>query len=228
MRRLLQDDPQGVEQGRPLAAEPQLGEQSVRRLLQDDPQEDRYYSVTLSQKGCRVPPFCSCCGRPTENQEELYTAVKRGILRYSATTRMPQCPECRAHQKQIQKLASRLVWISVGLSAAAALVVSWVFGNPLWLLLPVLLCPLCFLLMAYLMPAPALGPEHSAMEYSAWIDLDPNSGQLTYNFARQGYARLFARLNNAQVREHTTDISVRASFLGALGNVGGQIGRAHV
>lgn len=77
-------------------------------------QADKVYSVDISGDKFVIPPYCTCCLKPTSLTEDVRFAMSRDTFGGTATktisVHMPICPECLEHRKQFTR---KNVWICI-------------------------------------------------------------------------------------------------------------------
>ncbi|HOP09984.1 MAG TPA: hypothetical protein PK629_00670 [Oscillospiraceae bacterium] len=166
---------------------------------------DRKYSVYLNADKVVIPPFCTCCMKPTSLVESVSasSSQKEGGKAATRTVsiNMPVCPECLAHRKKAKWANWILFALSSLIGLASVLWFATLFSTAeiaFWLL-PILVAAAAYVLLGLLLRLPKLGGEHSAMQNSAWIGgIHLQDNYILYTFTNWRYANLFAKSNAPQ------------------------------
>ncbi|MEA4919418.1 MAG: hypothetical protein VB078_00635 [Clostridiaceae bacterium] len=178
---------------------------------------DIQYSVTLNADRLIVPPFCTCCMKPTTTTENISTSASHqsGNRKTTRTVsmNMPICADCLAHRKK----AKNLKWLVVLMAAAIAIGsvpifnITTGFQSDAFWVLPFAVAAIAYLLLGLIMKLPPLSASHSTMQQSVWLGGIGMSGNIaTYTFANWRYAKLFANANHVSMTESKRRNRVKA------------------
>ena len=168
-----------------------------------------------------IPPYCTCCGLPTQETELLeYQPDQKGEKkeRRYEKIRLPLCPQCAAHRKKLRRARKWCFWGALLLGLFSPMLDYLIILMPggwgmynAWLDFKeavffgfdqMILGVLIYLLLGVLVRFAPLEPRHSTRGRSAWISAQPaDSQKLEISFTHPGYARRFAWENGAQARE---------------------------
>jgi hypothetical protein len=169
---------------------------------------DKQYSVTLNADRLIVPPFCTCCMKPTDTTENISTSASHqsGNRKTTRTVsmNMPICADCLAHRKK----AKNRKWLVVLIAAAIAIGsvpifnITTGFQSDAFWILPFVVAAIAYLLLGLIMKLPPLSASHSTMQQSVWLGSIGMSGNTTtYTFTNWRYAKLFANSNHVSMTE---------------------------
>lgn len=169
---------------------------------------DKQYSVTLNADRLIVPPFCTCCMKPTTITESISTSASHqsGNRKTTRTVsmNMPICADCLAHRKK----AKNRKWLVVLIAAAIAIGsvpifnITTGFQSDAFWVLPFAVAAIAYLLLGLIMKLPPLSASHSTMQQSVWLGGIGMSGNTTtYTFTNWRYAKLFANSNHVSITE---------------------------
>lgn len=185
-----------------LMRQPGAQEQTRRQQEESDgcvDRQDKKYSVTVTGSSVSVPPYCTCCMKPTTDAVRVIGRKQTFFYRTTRSQFMPICPECFAHGKKMGKLK----WAVVSLTILASVVCAafFQFRFKVDALIPCAVITFLFYqLFGSLMRVSPLGPAHTAKEHSAQIG-GFSKEKTTYIFTNRRYARMFADANHVPVTE---------------------------
>lgn len=99
--------------------------QEQERIEKENCQADKVYSVDIIGQSYSIPPFCTCCMKPTTNQETLTFSSQtyRGRTTTTHTTRaqLPVCQDCLNHRSKHSGLVGAVRFWSAFIGALVTL-----------------------------------------------------------------------------------------------------------
>lgn len=184
----------------------------LKQEKEDDAQEeqesikrnrlDKKYSVTMNAEKIIVPPFCTCCMKPTSTAETVSTSVSQqsGNRKTTRTIsmKMPICQECLEHRSKASKLKWLVVFLSVAFAVGSVPLTSILLSSSegaFWVI-PFAVAVLSYLIFGLVIKLPPLGKEHSTTQQSVWLSGIGMTGTTTiFSFSNWRYAKLFAAVS---------------------------------
>ena len=184
--------------------------EQFKKDLEANRQANKQYTVNIKGERFVIPPFCTCCMKPTSNKENVSYSMttQRGRTQTtrSISVDLPICDECLKHRAQYNWLLVLICSISivVGSIFMAILMAAEVDGFLSFLLGAGAAIGAYFGISAIWKTTP-LAREHarrgkSASIFSFFMDSYlarslPNSSGVTFTFYNWEYARLFHEAN---------------------------------
>lgn len=168
---------------------------------------DRIYKVTAPSDRLYIPPFCTCCMKPTQSTEKISSSTsetERKLFTNVTTTRtvsmdLPLCEECKAHRKKAKSKKKILILVPAIITGISVpIVASWLelYSSNFWGSL-FALALISFFALGFLIRLPQLGREHSTTENSVTMGGVGMSGNsVVYIFTNWRYAKLFSLAND--------------------------------
>ncbi len=208
---------------RNLEAEQQAEEQEHQESIRRN-REDKQYYVTLHADKIVVPPFCTCCLKPTNSTENVSTSASHEAWGKKTTRtvsmNMPICPDCLEHRKKAKSMKWLIIILSLIFAAVSVPLFSRAFDvneDAFWGL-PLVVAVAAYLLLGLMVKLPALGEEHSAMQQSVWLGgIEMSGNTTTFTFTNWRYAKLFAAANARNYTESNRRNRVKSrSYLRAI------------
>lgn len=201
-----------------------------KKNLEANRQANKRYTVSLRGNRFVIPPFCTCCMKPTRETEGVsYTSTYlqgRTETTRSISLDLPLCKECLKHRSQYNSLLVLICAISIIIGFAFSTVfllakfdyfLSFLFGA-------------CASILAYfgicaIWKTKPLAHEHARREKSAEISASflffdkrlgenlPNYSSVKFTFYNYEYARLFREANKdiASYIEEESEINTARS-----------------
>ena len=181
--------------------------------------QDKKYTVDIFGKKIAIPPFCTCCMKPTENKENISYSITipSGNSRTTRTigVDMPICAECLKHRN---KHIGLIFLVCSAAVAVAGIIMALLMLAKLDAIISFILSSGVAIGIYYLLlnklKTKELGPEHSARGKSAEIFAYLTEGILSgfgkleilpdavFTFTNREYAELFRDAN----REHAGSV----------------------
>lgn len=169
---------------------------------------DLEFYVAIPSGSYQSPTFCTCCMSATKNKEKIVgTIVKKGLLtkkKQRLIIEFPLCPECLAHKKAVAK--KKYIWAGATLTISIITFCFSLLGGLQYeyaVFLNVGLVALSLLVMGMIFKVAELPPNHSTHENSVQVAaVDPKENLVFFRFSNWQYAKMFARANNSEVKEH--------------------------
>ena len=184
--------------------------EQFKKDLEANRQANKQYTVNIKGERFVIPPFCTCCMKPTSNKENVSYSMttQRGRTQTtrSISVDLPICDECLKHRSQYNWLLVLICSISivVGSIFMAILMAAEVDGFLSFLLGAGAAIGAYFGISAIWKTTP-LAREHarrgkSASIFSFFMDSYlarslPNSSGVTFTFYNWEYAHLFYEAN---------------------------------
>ena len=173
---------------------------------------DKNYSVTVLKDRFAIPPYCTCCFKPTDDREHVQGSVSRTIGRTTRTRNItldfPICSDCLKHRKQIS--SKKWILFLLSLAVSAGLFVILCLENIEYNTLVGIYSGIAiavYLSLGYYMKLPYITPNHSTWEKSVQLRPISMDGEgVVFEFTNWRYADWFAEANKAKL-EFTTNRS---------------------
>lgn len=169
---------------------------------------DLEFYVAIPSGNYKVPPFCTCCMKPTDNKEKVVgTIVKKGLIS-KKTQRLimyfPVCQECLEHRKSL--VHKRKIWLCLTLAVSLlsfcfALIIGLQYEYAFLLNLGIVVIAL--LAIGKGLKVVELDPEHSTHENGVQVAaVNPKENLVFFRFSNWCYAKIFAVANDSELKEH--------------------------
>ena len=208
---------------RNLEAEQQAEEKEHQESIRRN-REDKQYYVTLHADKIVVPPFCTCCLKPTNSTENVSTSASHEAWGKKTTRtismNMPLCQDCLDHRKKAKSMKWLIIILSLIFVAISVPLFARAFdvNEDLFWGLPLIVAVVAYLLLGLMVKLPELGEEHSAMQQSVWLGgIEMSGNTTTYTFTNWRYAKLFAAANGRNYTESDRRNRVKSrSYLRAI------------
>lgn len=187
---------------------------------------DKKYSVGIFGKRFVIPPFCTCCMKPTENKENVSYSITipNGNMRTTRTIGidMPICNECLKHRN---KYIGLLVLIcSAAITVAGIIMTLFMLAEVDGFFSFILSSGVAvdvYYLLSHLLKTKELGIEHSTRGKSAEIfsffmgtsglHNKMNLPDVTFTFTNWEYAHLFREANGEQAGDIKEKVEVNTA-----------------
>ncbi len=200
-------------------AEEKEHQESIRRN-----REDKQYYVMLNADRIVVPPFCTCCLKPTNSTENVSTSASHEAWGKKTTRtvsmNMPLCQDCLDHRKKAKSMKWLIIILSLVFAAISVPLFARAFdvNEDLFWGLPFIVAVVAYFLLGLIIKLPELGEEHSAMQQSVWLGgIEMSGNTTTYTFTNWRYAKLFATANGRNYSESNRRNRVKSrSYLRAI------------
>jgi len=179
-------------------------------------QADKKYSVGIYGQRFVIPPFCTCCMKPTENKENVSYSVTipNGDTRTTKSIEidMPICHECLEHRNKFMLYLVMISSISV-LVAGIIMVIFMLAEIDAFssFLMSSGMAIGIYYFLSWVLPTKELSIEHSTRGASAKIfslflrndisDLRGKYPDVTFSFTNWEYAHLFREANGEQAED---------------------------
>jgi len=166
---------------------------------------DKNYSVTVIKARFAMPPYCTCCFKPTDIRERVEGKISETYYNTketrSITLDFPVCADCLKHRKQITYRKWLLILltlaISTGLFALLCLtnteyntLIACYFGLTVFI----------YIISGNCLRLPYITRDHSSWEESVRITPVSMKGNgVIFEFTNWRYAFCFAKANNAEL-----------------------------
>ena len=203
--------------------------EQFKKDLEANRQANKRYTVNIQGDRFAIPPFCTCCMKPTSNKENVSYSMttQRGNTKTtrSISVDMPICDECLKHRSQYNWLLVLICFISIAVGSIfmAILMIAEVDGFLSFLLGAGAAIGTYFGISAIWKTSP-LSSEHarrgkSASIFSLFMDSYlarslPNSSGVTFTFYNWEYAHLFREANKdiaSDVKEASDQNTARST-----------------
>ena len=169
---------------------------------------DKQYSVTLNAETLSVPPFCTCCMKPTTLTENISTSASHesGNRKTTRTVsmNMPICNDCLEHRKKAKNRKWLVVLIATAMAIGSVPIfnITTGFQSDAFWVLPFVVATIVFLLLGLIIKLPPLSACHSTMQQSVWLGGIGMSGNTTtFTFTNWKYSKLFTDANHSSMTE---------------------------
>ena len=192
-------------------------------------QANKRYTVNIRGNRFAIPPFCTCCMKPTSNKENVSYSMttQHGNTKTtrSIAVDLPICDECLKHRSQYNWLLTLICSISIVIGSIfmAIFMAAEMEGFPSFLLGAGFAIGAYYIISAVWNTKP-LSQEHSRRGKSARIfsmfmnnyvlKSMPNASDVTFTFYNWEYAQLFREANKdvaSEVKESTEINTARST-----------------
>jgi hypothetical protein len=177
---------------------------------------DKKYSITLNADRLFVPPFCTCCIKPTATTENISISASNRFERKTRTVSidMPICADCLAHRKRTKYRRWLIVFVAAATGVGSVPILNFIFygQSDAFFVLPFVVAAIAYLLLGLKVKLPLLSACHSTIQQSVWLGGIGMSGNTTiYTFTNWKYAKLFANANHVRIFESARRNRAKAS-----------------
>ena len=185
-------------------------EEQFNRNIETHRQADKRYLVDINGDRFVIPPFCTCCMKPTTNKENvsysMTTQYGNTKTTRSIAVDMPICDECLKHRSQYNWLLVLICFISIAIgSIFMAILMAAEAGGFLSFILGAGLTIGSYYILSAVWKTKPLSKEHSTRGKSARIFSlflgglalrnMPDLSKVTFTFYNWEYANLFREAN---------------------------------
>lgn len=169
---------------------------------------DKKYSITIYADKVSVPPFCTCCMKPTTTMENIGTSTSHqsGFKKttHTISLSMPICADCMAHRKRakIRKWLVVLMATSIAIGSVSIFMLTIDSHSDVFWVLPFVVAAIAYLLLGLIIKLPPLSTCHSTIQQSVWLGgIEISINAVTFTFTNWRYAKLFANANYGRITE---------------------------
>ena len=199
-------------------------DKNQNETMAENNEPDKVYCVSLFNDKVSVPPYCTCCMKPTNTTEMIGGSLSSSSFNRKTTREvslhLPICPECKKHREVIsnKKWLLDSIAIAMGIILTVVLAGTSIF-NYTWFV-PVVMTIATFFTLGFIVKVEPLGKEHSTRERSVKMTvMSVDSFHVKLFFTSLTYAEMFAYVNNSRINKYPArNRPKEAKLLPALNN----------
>lgn len=113
--------------------------EQFKKDLEANRQANKHYTINIQGNRFAIPPFCTCCMKPTTNKENVSysSTTQRGRTQTtrSISVDMPVCDECLKHRAQYNWLLVLICSVSVVVGSVLAAILATAGADDLMIIL---------------------------------------------------------------------------------------------